>query len=250
MPANRRSVKTLAVSSLEDDDVEPAGAVGAEFELLRDVGGAGRSGDHVDGAWHGALSIGAAEPVPHLFVGADQILRLQHHDVGVGQQVERGRVVGSRHQDQGSGLRDAREGMRQRDLVGGIGPPVRDLEPRRPMPGQRHERPVEPMPQPLRQVAVPEIGRDPFGNVAGRGHPLDRCVHRRRHLAEERDPMRQSAPRTLGRQVAAMLADALGDVCEARRFIAADAEPPAHASENAAAGGLRLSHASCPSTAP
>ena len=78
--------------SIADDavDVEPPWAVGAETDLLLDVAGARRAGDQVH--VRGMKPPWGAEAGPGRLLDADHLVRGQHHDVGLGHEVERGRL--------------------------------------------------------------------------------------------------------------------------------------------------------------
>src|SRR5215467_1767638 len=67
--------------SLPDhDDMQPARAVGPEDQRLLDIGGARGAGDHVDRSRHGSVNMITGD-----------VLRLDDHDVVVGEEIERGR---------------------------------------------------------------------------------------------------------------------------------------------------------------
>ena len=58
-----------------------------------DIGGARWAGDHVDGARQRVDAVFFAHALPHRLVIARDVVGVDHHDVRVGQEVERGRIV-------------------------------------------------------------------------------------------------------------------------------------------------------------
>ncbi len=76
-----------------------------------------RAGDGVDGARHQVLAVARTQAAPHILVAADDVGLAQHHDMRVGQQVERHRMIRTGRHHHGAGLGDAGKGAGDRDLI-------------------------------------------------------------------------------------------------------------------------------------
>ena len=111
---------------------------------------------------------------PHGFVVARDVLRVDHHDMRVGQEIQRGRIVRPRRHHQGAGLGDAGERMAT----------PRRADGRR----RRRSRPraCAPCPTAARRAADRRRGGLASAGYAGAAAPRPRRARRRRSAASRR----------------------------------------------------------------
>ena len=197
------------MSATHHDDVQPPRAVRAEDERLLDVAGARRAGDQVDRARQRALAVARPELRPDGLVVAGDVRWRRPRRCGVGQEVERRRIVRARDEHQRAGLGDAGERMadarpgrrrrRRRALTSIV----------RPVPRQPGEQRIVAHAHRRRQVVVAQVVGDRRRHVASALQRGDGGRDLLRHRAEERDALGR-------RQLAARRDDALRRAVEPR----------------------------------
>ncbi len=149
---------------VQQEDVQAAGAVGAEFEDLFDVGGAGRAGDEHDRSRH-EVFLFVAEEIPGVFHGREDVAGAEQDDDGFGQQVDGLRASGGGGQDDCSSFCQGCPSMLDADgIVAGGGAFAQGQE-RGGGPGDGAEVGVGGDDRSGRQVLGGEVGGDGGGGV-------------------------------------------------------------------------------------
>src|SRR5206468_8385397 len=83
---------THALPIVDEDDVQAPGAVRPELDALLDIPGPRRTGNEIDRSRH---SVARSQPFPTILVGGDHLIAPHHYDMGVGQEIQRRRGLGS-----------------------------------------------------------------------------------------------------------------------------------------------------------